>query len=251
MATTLLFASESAADWQLYFTGGIGISGSDIESTGSVASVPVSRISGMDNDSSPLLSGALGIQIPMDELVPREWLPEMRLPSWPIRFEFEAAGLREYEYGTIAAGETLFTELTTTTFFWNSTLDVPMLSIYKPVQYMFGMGRQPRIRRWLEPASFYVLTGVGIGLTEVDGTSNVINVGDDVLDFAWNAGAGLNYALTERVTIGAGYRYVGLGEQSIDARASGISGDADFEPNIHELRVDLRLLFFDFRGPWR
>lgn len=254
MATVLLAAGESAADWQLYFTAGLGISGADVDTDGVVNTTPPVSLSGMDNDSSPLLSGAFGIQIPMDELVPREWLPDFRLPSWPVRFELEAAGLREYEFGTIAAGETLFTELTTTTVFLNSSVDIPLVSLYKPVQYMFGVGRQPRVRRWLEPASFYILTGIGIGLSDFDGTSNVIDVEDDILDFAWNAGAGVNYALTERVTVGAGYRYVGLGDQTIDAISNTPStgGDEiDFEPNVHELRIDFRILFFDFRSPWR
>lgn len=254
MATVLLAAGESAADWQLYFTGGLGISGSDIDTEGIVNTTPAVQLSGMDNDSSPLLSGAIGMQVPMDELVPREWLPEMRLPNWPVRFEFEAAGLREYEYGTIAAGETLFTELTTTTFFWNTTLDIPMVSAYKPFQYMFGVGRQPRVRNWLEPASFYILTGVGLGMSTFEGTSNVIDVDDDILDFAWNVGAGVNYALTERVTVGGGYRYVGLGKQTIDARSNTPStgnDEIDYELNVHELRIDFRIFFFDFRGPWR
>jgi opacity protein-like surface antigen len=57
------------------------------------------------------------------------------------------------------------------------------------------------VRRWLEPASLYVGAGVGFtAVMDIDGTSNVVSVHDDPIDFAWNVGTGLSYAVSDRMT---------------------------------------------------
>jgi hypothetical protein len=90
------------------------------------------------------------------------------------------------------------------------------LTAYKPVQYTFSRGRQPAVRRWLEPASFYAGTGIGFSSVEIDGTSNAVSGDDDSIAFAWNAGFGVNYAFTDHVCLRSGYRYVSVGERTID-----------------------------------
>ena len=257
LAMTL--AQASSADWKLYLAGGIGISAMEIDTDGQVPGPPVQiDFGGSDNDSSPLVDGALGLEIPMDELVPREWLLDVRLPDWPVRFEMEAAGLREYEFETFSGSETYFSEVKAkSTFFVNIWQDLPMTAAYKPIQYLFGLGRQPRVRRWLEPASFFVGAGVGFADMEVSGTSNLIQGSDDVLDFAWNAGVGINYALTDTVDLSAGYRYVGLPDVDADLLSDpgGVpfagNPDLGYESEVHELRVQLRVEIWDFRSPWR
>ncbi len=250
---SLLFgAGESSADWRLYVQGGLGISGAEVDTDGQA---DISSLVGKDNDSSPLLDAAFGLEVPMDELVPREFLLKVRLPDWPVRLEIEAAGLREWEFRTVAGGEDFFTELNATTVLFNSWVDMPLVSLYKPVQYLFGLGRQPRVRQWIEPMSLYL--GTGIGLTaqmEVDGTSNVVSAQDDIVDFAWNVGTGINYQFTDRMKLAVGYRYVGLPKATIDTNGPftpGGNDEVDYELGVHELRVAVRVLVFEFPSPWR
>ena len=101
-----------------------------------------------------------------------------------------------------------------------------MLTAYKPVQYTFSLGRQPAVRRWLEPASCYA--GIGIGF-------------------------GVNYAFTDHVGLSRGYRYVSVGERTIDL-TGGVPGpydELDLDLQIHEFRVAVRIRVFEFFGPWR
>jgi hypothetical protein len=246
-------AAPSGADWKVYVAPGLGISAANVDTDGQSSVAPVTQLSGSDNDSSPLLDLAVGLEVPMDELVPREWLLDVRLPNWPVRFELEAAGLREYEFRTVAGGEDFFTDYEATTFFVNTWLDIPLVAAYRPVQYTFGLGRQPGVRRWLEPASFYVGAGVGFGALDIDGTSNVFSGDDDPIDFAWNVGAGINYALTRTIALSAGYRYVGLGTHEIDLQGGvpGPNDEVEFEPEVHEFRVAIRIRVFEFLSPWR
>ncbi len=255
VGSLFLGVSESAAEWRLYVQGGLGISGMEVDTDGQAGDNPVTELLGEDSDSSPLLDAAFGLEVPMDELVPREFLLKVRLPDWPVRLEVEAAGLREWEAKTVAGGEDFFSEIKATTVMFNSWVDIPFVSIIKPVQYMFGLGRQPNLRRWLDPMSLYVGTGVGLtAQNEIKGTSNVVNVDDDVVDFAWNAGTGVNYQFTENVKLAVGYRYVGLSKASLDADgtfAPGGNDELDFEFHVHELRVAIRVLVFEFPSPWR
>ena len=248
-------ASDSAAEWRLYVQGGLGISGAETETDGQVSDGVVTNILGSDHDSSPLLDAAFGLEVPMDELVPRELLLKVRLPDWPVRLEVEAAGLREWEFRTVAGPDVFFTEINATTVMFNSWVDMPLISLYKPVQYLFGLGRQPNVRRWIKPMSLYV--GTGIGLTaqmEIDGTSNVISAQDDVLDFAWNVGTGINYQFTDNMKLAVGYRYLGLGEPEIDARGQFTPTGNDtvkYDLDVHEVRVAVRIQVFEFPSPWR
>jgi hypothetical protein len=251
----LLGASESAAEWRVYVQGGLGISGAELETDGQAGSAPTTNLIGKDHDSSPLLDAAVGLEVPMDELVPREFLLKVRLPEWPVRLELEAAGLREWEFSTVAGGEDFFTEINATTVLINSWVDMPLVSLYKPIQYLFGLGRQPNVRHWIEPMSLYF--GTGIGLTaqmEIDGTSNVVSAQDDIVDFAWNVGTGINYQFNEKVKLAVGYRYLGLGEPVVDTRgpfAPGGNDEVDYKLDVHELRVAVRVLVFEFPSPWR
>ena len=252
-----MIAGQGAADWKVYVAPGLGISDATVKTDGQTGPGPPTtpvQLNGSDHDASPLLSFAVGLEVPMDELVPREWLLNVRLPDWPVRVELEAAGLREYELRTnVGPGADLFTEVTATTAMVNFWLDIPLISIYKPVQYTFGLGRQPTLRRWLEPASFYAGLGVGFSSVEIEGRSNIVRGDDDSIEFAWNAGLGLSYALTENVSISTGYRFVALGERSIDlvGGVPGLNDEVDFDPLVHEFRASIRVRVFEFFSPWR
>lgn len=67
-----LDAEESTADWEVYVSGGLGISGSIVDTDGTVPGTPILTLSREDGDASPLVDGALGLRIPMDELGPRD-----------------------------------------------------------------------------------------------------------------------------------------------------------------------------------
>jgi hypothetical protein len=256
MAAIILVPGAVSADWKIYIAPGMGISTASVDTDGQASQLPTVDLSGIDDDSSPLIGLAVGLEVPMDELFPREWLLDVRLPNWPVRFEFEADFLREYEFKTNAEGEDFFTEYeATATFFFNGWLDIPLLAAYRPVQFTLGLGRQPRVRRWLEPASFYLGAGVGFAQLDIDGTSNTISGDDKPLDLAWNAGAGFNYALTERVLVSAGYRYIGFGKHKIDLEGPFVPGvtkdEIEFDPEAHEFRMAIRIRVFDFASPWR
>ena len=248
-----LCAGQSAADWDVYVSGGLGISTAIVDTDGINQPGPV-LLNGEDDDASPLIDGAFGLRIPMNEIVPREWLNDVRLPDWPVRFEFEAAGLREFELVTDQSGGTtsFFTEWTATTLFFNSWLDIPLTEIWRPVQFLGGLGRQPRVRQWLDPGSFYVGSGVGFSYLEIDGTSNTLTASDEIYGFAWNVGTGFNYALTEKVELSAGYRFVGLGEQDLDLfNGPAATGEITYTPEVHEFRVQVRVEVYEFLSPWR
>ncbi|MEM9175954.1 MAG: hypothetical protein AAGC67_12035, partial [Myxococcota bacterium] len=182
--------ASAVAEWEVYVGGGLGISYAEGNALGREGAA-LALIGGKDVDGSPMLEGVVGLEVPMDQLVPREWLLDVRLPDWPVRIELEAAGLREYELRNFLLGDLFFAEIETTTVFFNAWLDVPMTSIYRPIQYTFGLGRQPRIRQWLEPASLYVGVGVGYAHTDFDGTSNSGSASGEFDDFTWNAGVGV------------------------------------------------------------
>lgn len=259
-AACLLLAGESTADWEVYVGGGLGISALEEWTNGQASG---QALGGQDVDSSPLLDATVGLAIPMDEIVPREWLASTRLPDWPVRIELEVAGLREHELKSFAAGEDYYTEIETITSFFNTWVDIPLVTMWRPVQYLGGLGRQPRVRQWLEPGRFFF--GVGIGLSSIDlsGTSNVLSGRGDFIEFAWNAGGGIDYALTDHVDLSIGYRFVCLaGEKcmvhsdalEVDIRGGTPSaGDFDlkYELMAHELRVQVRVEVFDFLSPWR
>ncbi len=257
----LVGPATAVADWEVYVAGGLGISLAEGNAVGQ-QSAPAVFLGGEDTDGSPMLDGIVGLEIPMDELVPREMLLDVRLPDWPVRVELEAAGLREYELRNFFGTDLFFTEVEATTLFLNAWLDIPLTSLYRPFQYTFGLGRQPRIRQWLEPASLYVGAGVGYAHTELSGTSNSGSASDDFDDFAWNAGVGIGYALTETVDLSAGYRFLCLAGQDCMAHNDGFeltpTGGAaqatdylEYDLLAHEVRVQIRVEVYDFFSPWR
>ena len=144
----------------------------------------------------------------------------------------------------------------------NGWIDLPLVEAYRPVQYLFGLGRQPRIRQWIEPGSFYFGVGIGFAALDVRGTSNAVRASDDFIEFAWNAGAGVNYALTDRVDLSVGYRFLCLAGDSCMAHSDGLeltptggaplpSDELTYDIQAHELRVQIRVEVWDFRNPWR
>jgi len=258
----LAFPGASAADWEVYVSGGLGISTATGNAVGQQSLTP-NVFGGSESDSSPMVDGAVGLEVPMDELVPRELLVDVRLPDWPVRMELEAAGFREYELRTYVVPATLFfSQIETTTVFFNTWLEIPLTTAYKPAQYVFGLGRQPRVRQFLTPAHLYFGVGIGYAHTDLRGVGGVFAASDEFDEFAWNAGVGIDYALTDFVDLSAGYRFVCLaGEQCMahddgfelttTGGAVGANDYLEYDVRAHEFRVQVRVEVFEFLSPWR
>lgn len=81
----------------------------------------------------------------------------------------------------------------------------------------------------LEKLSPYVGGGIGVANLDTDSDADaIVDVDDSDTAFAWNVQAGIAYAVTERVELGIGYRYLATGDASFDVgTAAGGSGTLD------------------------
>ena len=79
--------------------------------------------------------------------------------------------------------------------------------------------------------------GGGIGYSKVKGKMSVAGLSDSMDDnnFAWQLGAGVGYAITDNVTVDAGYRYADYGDFSKE--------DVTLDTTAHELYVGARYTF--------
>lgn len=257
LASTI--STRANAEVDLYFAPQIGISAIVAETDGQAAGAATFGFKGEDADESPLVGVAVGLEIPMNEIVPREWLTDIRLPNWPLRFEVETTLLRDYELKTNGFGSgaaNYLTEMDALVFTANAWFDLPVLTAWRPVQYVFGMGRQPRVRQLLEPVNFYFGSGVGFTDLEIRGTDNVFRGDNSSIDFAWTVGTGINYKLTDRVKLSAGYRYLSLGpntdSQSVPLTGgTGATDEQRYDFQVHEFRFGIQIRVWSFAGVWR
>lgn len=226
----------------LYATGSLGISGATADSGGSTEFF---ENTGGDSDSSPVYGGAAGIAVPINELFPTGWDDRLRrwrvnLPTWDVRFELEGIAGRDYEMRT-EGGDGYFAEVDNWAIMHNVWMDVP---IRDPVNWAFG--RFPL----LEPVTVYVGVGIGLGSTEVSATDNVSKGSKTNYEFAWQAGAGIGYELTEYVTLSAGYRYFDLGKADLTLYGAAPEpfGDYSLDVHAHEFTTNVRVTFYTV--PW-
>lgn len=79
--------------------------------------------------------------------------------------------------------------------------------------------------------------GAGIGYAKIKGKLSVLgeSYSEDDNNFAWQVGAGVGYALNDKVSLDAGYRYVDYG----DFTKEGLK----WESSAHELYVGARYAF--------
>ncbi len=85
--------------------------------------------------------------------------------------------------------------------------------------------------------------GLGVGLLTVDvegATPSGIAVDDDDSVFAWQGRVGVDYSLTDRVSVNAGYRF--LGTEGVDVRtAAGASLSIDqYQQHVGEVGLRYR-----------
>jgi hypothetical protein len=256
-------SSPASADWRLYTSADLGYSIMNADVDGEINfDPPTFNIGGSDTDVSPLLGGTVGIAIPMDEIAPLELPRGWRLPTWDVRAEIEATGLRSYDIRTrpiVAGNADVLTEAdvwTLTTNFW---LDMPMRSLYRPISWttsrLFGRWRLRTLKYALDRSTFY--WGVGIGVASLDVTTREADNRGSSQDynFAWQAGAGFGYQVSDRVNLSLGYRYLDPGDVEFNLRGASLPVDGSsfvkVDPDIHEVRAGVRVEVWDFATPWR
>jgi len=254
LALLMAFALPTAvqADWTVYVEGTIGISTGSGQVEGLIE--PATTFDAKDRDSSPMLAGAVGLSIPMNEAMAWELPYDLELPEWPIRPEIEFAGLRQFEYVT-PIGNTSAIFLTSNSS-WammiNNWFDVPMRTVSKPLAWTFQT-RRTTMDRILEPITFNLGVGIGMSAIDVNGVSTADRFfSDDSISFAWQVGTGFSYEVTPFVSLGASYRYFKATdlESTLVDNVGQPRGDVSFKENINEFRFAVRVNVYSFTSPW-
>lgn len=254
VASGLCAGSALAAE--LYLAGRVGISNGQGEGTGVIELGPSVIGSGSDDDSSPLYGTAFGVAVPLSDVIPWalrfpsfdvpywpgralhfEGDEEFRFPGWRTLFEIEALFGRNYDFATPSGSaiSPYHSEVESSTFMANARLDLPLRT---PITALFG--RLPV----LEPLTVYGGGGVGAGWNEIE-TSGPQNLGDEVTwELAWQASAGLGYALTDTAHLSLGWRYLDLGEIELDSNCGGARCGFDADVTAHEVMTSIRFEFY-------
>jgi opacity protein-like surface antigen len=261
---SLAAAGSASATWQLYASGEFGYSIGVGKVSGLAGVVTTQELIGKDSDVSPMLGGAFGVQMPLDELTPWRLPGNVRLPEWPIRFEIEAAGLREYELRTPGQNPGTPNDLPFNTkasnwsLMWNVWTDIPLAGLHRPIASTARVVSRrpqhlPRVKRFLRPASWYVGVGLGVANVNVETSDSILFGAGDTYNFAWQVGTGLGYQLTDVVNLGVGYRFFRPGDGSVVLLDSARQNLGFFElaSDIHEVRFSMRILLYDLPYPWR
>jgi len=247
-----LAADRASADWTLYVSAEFGIAKGKIEADGTSTVAGLGSLDFSYDDASPLVGGAVGLETPMNELTPWALPYDLKLPKWPMRFELEAVGLRRYPgIGTSFGALRAFAETKAWTFMFDYWQDVPLGSLNRPIAGMFG--KVPGLlRRTLNKTSFFAGAGVGFSSLELMFTDNFHTASEETYNFAWQAGGGFGYALTNAATLTAGYRYFDYGDAEsdlIDTNGS-VRGPFSLEQTSHEFRAGIRVRIWGFPNPW-
>jgi opacity protein-like surface antigen len=238
-----LSLAPSARAGDLYLTGNLAISTGTGNSGGKT---PFFTNTGSDSDAAPAYGGALGLGFKLNEAFPKSW--DVPLPAWGVRFEIEGMTGREYELRTnidppSISGAGYFTEVTAWNVMPNLWIDIPL---GPPIAWAFG--RIPV----LEPLSLYTGAGLGLSTVDVDVTDNVSRGHREQFMFGWQAGIGLEYELTQRVTLAAGYQYVDLGHPKVTLKQAGSTdpfGNYTLDLAAHEFNFGVRVNFWEIPYP--
>ncbi|MCP5045314.1 MAG: porin family protein [bacterium] len=262
LALGLVFAAPAHATWRLYASGDFGYSIAKYKVRGGAEVGLAQRepFSGRDNDVSPEVGGAFGVEIPMFELTPWELPRDMRLPDWPVRFEIEASGLREFRpatEGLIGGREADYhTKVETWMLMQNAWLDIPLRGLYRPIratsEFIFNQPRLPGVKRFLEPLSVYTGVGIGLGGVRAKTSDSDYSGKKKKYDFAYQFGTGFGWQLTEHINLGMGYRFIKLAKLKGDLEDNANNpGRVRISSDIHEVRFQVRVRVFDLPYPWR
>jgi len=248
----LVAADAARADWTLYLSAEFGIAKGLVEADGTSTVAGLGALDFSYDDASPLVGGAFGVEIPMNELTPWDLPYDLKLPKWAMRFEFEAVGLRRYPgIGTSFGSQAAFAETDAWTFMFDYWQDVPLGTLNRPIAAMFG--KVPSfLRRTLNNTSFFAGAGVGFSSLDLKFADSFHTASDETYNFAWQAGGGFGYALTKAATLTAGYRYFDYGEAETDLvdSAGTVRGPFSLRQTSHEFRAGIRVRIWGFGNPW-
>ena len=247
----LMLLPAGARAGEFYGSLGLAITGARAEASGDngAASAPVRANRGTSKDTSPLVSGALGFEFRMHELLPRRrrppaWMPDIDLEDWVLRTELEAAGARSYDFAVDASG--LFVHRATVedvTLMVTQWIDLPLGHAIEAVA-----GRV----RGIDDLTFNFGVGIGYERSTVK-TNNGTSFGKKIDDgMVWQVGTELGFPLSDNVVLTGGYRYVALGLHEMKLRDS--TGTQDFgrlklDVDSHEFRAGIRVRFYSVRFP--
>lgn len=86
----------------------------------------------------------------------------------------------------------------------------------------------------------YGMAGLGASYNHADSTTNAKS--DNRLDFAWNVGAGVEYAFNDCWTVDLGYRFSDLGKAKVKAK-EGYTGHRTENLKSHDIKLTARYAF--------
>lgn len=227
----------------LYLTPQVGFIGGFTDGKGFTDSSTLT-LGGKDSDWSPGGGLALGIAVPMDEIVPFD----VGLPDWDLRFEIEAISTAddvEYKGQGLTADAPLLASLDSVLTTFGLWFDFPVTD---GVAALIGR-RVP----FFDPVTFTLGGGPGFARHDL----RVRNFGEErqneVLNFAWQAGLGFGYRLTEHVTLLATYRYSDQGEVNGTLCCLSVLPTEFFDlaATQHNVLVGARVIFFGVSSPHR
>lgn len=89
----------------------------------------------------------------------------------------------------------------------------------------------------------YGTGGVAFGGVEATLHSPLLNGSDNQTSIGWTVGVGIDYRISDPVTIGLEYLYVDLGEGSYDFSGDGAEGRGDVDLSMQLLRANLQWRF--------
>lgn len=255
--------SQALADWRIYVSGDVGYSIGKGDVSGSNTFTPFS-LTGDDDDVSPLMGAALGVEIPMYDIVPWRMPGKFQLPAWPVRFEVEIVGLREYELRTdgltpgLPGDDPFHTKVKSWTLLHDIWFDVPLEWLHKPITQAGSLferrrPRYPKLKKFLEASNLYFGVGIGVARLEISTSEFLVSGSKDDYNFAYQFGTGYGYQLTDFVHMSVGYRYIDPGDATITLRDSGAidRGRFKIDTEIHEVRFAVRIRLYDVPSPWR
>lgn len=209
---------------------------------------------GDDGDSGLLYGVGIGLEVPLPEVFP--W--DMGLPPWSMRFESELLGPANFDFRNRAQRlsdgailpDPFFSSIDAVVTWLNGAwLDAP---VYRPIAKLF------KPFPVLKPVTLGVGLGLGMSYVELDTYIAGVRSAGSSVNFAWQAGTELSYALTDQVAVSLGYRYRNFGKTATTIEGSGIDPNTpsvlDMKLESHGFDAGLRVKFWstDFPGSlWR
>ncbi len=214
--------------FHFYLTGEVGGDFPHMQSSGT-NTVGAFPNSGSDHDDDFFGGGALGVAVDFGPVVMRaeaEGFSERNFRFTTNSFPGPPGPITFFYRGTFDAW----------TVMGNLWVDYPLSNVWPDIPVVrnlvaFGGG------------------GLGTARTQLDMTDGVVAASGRDTNFAWQAGLGLGYAITDWLTLEASYRHIDLGETDVDMTAvvgGAAAGNYDLDVDSDQVVGGLRVTFFSF-----